>query len=201
MHEASPLIATLVGGIGLAFVFGAIAHRLRIAPIVGYLVAGVVVGPFTPGIVADQALAAQLADVGVILLMFGVGLHFSLSDLISVRRIAVPGALAQMLVVGGLGALVGWLLLGYTIGGGIIYGLSLSVTSTVVLTRSFQDRHLMETERGHIALGWSIVQDIATVLALVLLPALAGALNGGDNAQADFSAFDLIVPCCGPSAL
>jgi len=193
MHEASPLIATLVGGIGLAFVFGAIAHRLRIAPIVGYLVAGVVVGPFTPGIVADQALAAQLADVGVILLMFGVGLHFSLSDLISVRRIAVPGALAQMLVVGGLGALVGWLLLGYTIGGGIIYGLSLSVTSTVVLTRSFQDRHLMETERGHIALGWSIVQDIATVLALVLLPALAGALNGGDNAQADFSAFDLIV--------
>jgi CPA2 family monovalent cation:H+ antiporter-2 len=186
MHEASPLIATLVVGIGLAFVFGAIAHRLRLAPIVGYLVAGVVVGPFTPGFVADQSLAAQLADVGVILLMFGVGLHFSLSDLISVRRIAIPGALAQMVVVSGLGALVGWLF-GFTIGGGIVYGLSLSVTSTVVLTRSFQDRHLMETERGHIALGWSIVQDIATVLALVLLPALVGVLNAGDITFADFS--------------
>jgi len=179
MFEASPLIGTLVVGIGLAFVFGAIAHRLRLAPIVGYLVAGVVVGPFTPGIVADQGLAAQLADIGVILLMFGVGLHFSLADLISVRRVAVPGALVQMFVVAGLGTLVGWLF-GFTIGGGLVYGMSLSVTSTVVLTRSFQDRHLMETERGHIAVGWSIVQDIATVLALVLLPPLAGVLNGGD---------------------
>ena len=190
MFEASPLIATLVVGIGLAFVFGALAHRLRLAPIVGYLVAGVVVGPFTPGIVADQELAAQLADIGVILLMFGVGLHFSLADLISVRRIAVPGALTQMLVVAGLGTLVGWVL-GFTIGGGLVYGLSLSVTSTVVLTRSFQDRHLMETERGHIAVGWSIVQDIATVLALVLLPPLAGALNGG-NGLAGFDLTNLI---------
>jgi len=125
--------------------------------------------------------------------MFGVGLHFSLNDLISVRRIAVPGALTQMIVVAGLGALVGWLLLGFTIGGGIVFGMSLSVTSTVVLTRSFQDRHLMETERGHIALGWSIVQDIATVLALVLLPALAGVLNGGDVALADFSPLNLVI--------
>src|SRR5262245_46825030 len=132
MSEASPLIATLVLGIGLAFVFGAIAHRLRVAPIVGYLVAGVAVGPFTPGLVADQSLAAQLADVGVILLMFGVGLHFSLTDLISVRRIAIPGALTQMAVVAGLGTLVGWYI-GYTVGGGLVYGLSLSVTSTVVL--------------------------------------------------------------------
>jgi CPA2 family monovalent cation:H+ antiporter-2 len=190
MFEASPLIATLVVGIGLAFVFGAIAHRLRIAPLVGYLVAGVVVGPFTPGFVADQGLATQLADVGVILLMFGVGLHFSLSDLFSVRRVAVPGALAQMFAVGGLGTLVGWML-GFTVGGGLVYGLSLSVCSTVVLTRSFQDRHLMETERGHIAIGWAIVQDVATVLALVLLPPLAASLNSG-NGLADFDLGNLV---------
>src|SRR5262245_48757925 len=153
MSETSPLIATLVVGIGLAFVFGAIAHRLRVAPLVGYLVAGVVVGPFTPGLVADQALAQQLADVGVILLMFGVGLHFSLNDLISVRRIAAPGAIAQMTVVTVLGAVLG-LFLGFTVGGAVVYGLSLSISSTVVLTRAFQDRHLMETERGHIAVGW-----------------------------------------------
>jgi CPA2 family monovalent cation:H+ antiporter-2 len=190
MFEASPLIGTLVVGIGLAFVFGTIAHRLRLAPIVGYLVAGVVVSPFTPGIVADQNLASQFADIGVILLMFGVGLHFSLEDLFSVRRIAIPGALTQMFVVASLGTLVGWML-GFTIGGGVVYGLSLSVTSTVVLTRSFQDRHLMETDRGHIAVGWSIVQDIATVLALVLLPPLAGSLNSGDG-LADFNLTNLI---------
>ena len=190
MSEASPLIATLVIGIGLAFVFGAIAHRLRIAPIVGYLVAGVIVGPFTPGFVADQGLAAQLADIGVILLMFGVGLHFSLADLISVRRIAVPGALAQMTVVTALGAVVGWFL-GFSIGGAIVFGLSLSISSTVVLTRSFQDRHLMETERGHIAVGWVIVQDIITVLALVLLPPLAGLL-GGEVAWANFNVWALL---------
>ena len=115
MFEASPLIGTLVVGIGLAFVFGTIAHRLRLAPIVGYLVAGVVVSPFTPGIVADQNLASQFADIGVILLMFGVGLHFSLEDLFSVRRIAIPGALTQMFVVAGLGTLVGWML-GFTDG-------------------------------------------------------------------------------------
>ena len=188
--EATPLIATLVGGIVLAFVFGALAHRLRLAPIVGYLVAGVVVGPFTPGFVADQGLATQLADVGVILLMFGVGLHFSLKDLISVRHIAIPGALAQMTVVTTLGALVGWML-GFTIGGALVFGFSLSITSTVVLTRSFQDRHLMETERGHIAVGWVIVQDVTTVLALVLLPPLAGLL-GGDGLTT-FNPWDLVV--------
>jgi len=188
--EASPLIATLVGGIVLAFVFGALAHRLRLAPIVGYLVAGVVVGPFTPGFVADQGLATQLADVGVILLMFGVGLHFSLKDLISVRHIAIPGALSQMTVVTTLGALVGWML-GFTIGGALVFGFSLSITSTVVLTRSFQDRHLMETERGHIAVGWVIVQDVTTVLALVLLPPLAGLL-GGDGLTT-FNPWDLVV--------
>ncbi len=188
--EASPLIGTLVVGIGLAFVFGALAHRLRLAPIVGYLVAGVVVGPFTPGFVANQELATQLADIGVILLMFGVGLHFSLKDLISVRRVAIPGALAQMTVVTALGALVGWML-GFTIGGALVFGLSLSISSTVVLTRSFQDRHLMETERGHIAVGWVIVQDVTTVLALVLLPPLAGLLGGDD--LANFNPLDLVV--------
>ena len=191
MSETSPLIATLVVGIGLAFVFGAIAHRLRIAPIVGYLVAGVVVGPFTPGLVADQALAQQLADVGVILLMFGVGLHFSFADLFSVRHIAVPGAAAQMTVVTVLGAALG-LFLGFTVGGAVVYGLSLSISSTVVLTRSFQDRHLMETERGHIAVGWVIVQDITTVIALVLLPPLAGLL-GGDIAPSSFNIWSLVV--------
>ena len=189
--EASPLIATLVLGIGLAFVFGALAHRLRLAPIVGYLVAGVVVGPFTPGFAADPGLAAQLADVGVILLMFGVGLHFSLTDLISVRHIAVPGALVQMTVVTTLGALLGSML-GYTVGGAVVFGLSLAISSTVVLTRSFQDRHLMETERGHIAVGWVIVQDVTTVLALVLLPPLAGQF-GGDTASAAFNLWDLVV--------
>ena len=188
--EASPLIGTLVAGMGLAFVFGALAHRLRLAPIVGYLIAGVVVGPFTPGFVADQGLATQLADVGVILLMFGVGLHFSLKDLISVRHIAIPGALAQMSVVTALGALVGWLL-GFTVGGALIFGFSLSITSTVVLTRSFQDRHLMETERGHIAVGWVIVQDVTTVLALVLLPPLAGLL-GGEAGLANFNPWNLV---------
>ncbi len=189
--EASPLIATLVLGIGLAFVFGALAHRLRLAPIVGYLVAGVVVGPFTPGFAADPGLAAQLADIGVILLMFGVGLHFSLTDLISVRHIAVPGALVQMTVVTTLGALLGSML-GYTVGGAIVFGLSLAISSTVVLTRSFQDRHLMETERGHIAVGWVIVQDVTTVLALVLLPPLAGQF-GGDAASTAFNPWDLVV--------
>jgi monovalent cation:H+ antiporter-2, CPA2 family len=190
--EASPLIATLVLGIGLAFVFGALAHRLRLAPIVGYLVAGVVVGPFTPGFAADPGLAAQLADVGVILLMFGVGLHFSIKDLISVRHIAIPGALVQMTVVTTLGALLGWML-GFTVGGALVFGLSLSISSTVVLTRAFQDRHLMETERGHIAVGWVIVQDVTTVLALVLLPPLAGLLGGGDEDAAPFSLWDLVV--------
>ena len=189
--EASPLIATLVVGMGLAFVFGALAHRLRLAPIVGYLVAGVVVGPFTPGFVANQELATQLADVGVILLMFGVGLHFSLNDLISVRRVAIPGALVQMTVVTALGAVLGWML-GFTIGGAVVFGLSLAISSTVVLTRSFQDRHLMETERGHIAVGWVIVQDVTTVLALVLLPPLAGLL-GGEGGLANFNPWDLVI--------
>lgn len=180
-HETS-LVAIIVIGLALAFMLGTLAHRLRISPIVGYLLAGVAVGPFTPGFVADQNLATQLAEIGVILLMFGVGLHFSLADLLAVRRIVIPGATAQVLVstlLGmGLARLLGW-----SPGSGLVFGLSLSVASTVVLMRALQDRHLMDTERGHIAVGWLVYQDLLTVLALVLLPPLAGLLRPGDAAS------------------
>ena len=190
MSSASPLIAILVIGIGLAFVFGAVAHRLRMSPIAGYLLAGVAVGPFTPGFVADQSLAPQLADVGVILLMFGVGLHFSLKDLLAVRGIVIPGALSQMAIATCLGVVVAWLL-GWPIGAGLVYGLCLSVASTVVLTRALQERHLMETQRGHIVMGWLIFQDLLTVLALVLLPPLAALLKGSVTAPAVFDVLGL----------
>lgn len=181
MPHATPLIATIVAGLGLAFVFGTIAQRLRLPPLVGYLLAGVAVGPFTPGFVADQKLATELAEIGVILLMFGVGLHFSLKDLLSVRAIALPGAVVQIAVATlmGLGLAV---LMGWTIGAGLVFGLALSVASTVVLLRAIQERRLMETERGRIAVGWLIVEDLAMVLALVLLPALASVLGTSDNA-------------------
>ena len=174
----SPLVAVLVIGLGLAFVFGTIANRLNLSPIVGYLVAGVAVGPFTPGFVADTKLTLQLAEVGVILLMFGVGLHFSPKDLLAVRRIAIPGALLQVTFATALGAGAAWLI-GWPLGTGIVFGLALSVASTVVMTRTLQDRHLTESTRGHIAIGWLVMQDLITVLALVLLPPLAGALKGG----------------------
>ncbi|PSC03218.1 Kef family K(+) transporter [Alsobacter soli] len=177
MPHHTSLIATIVAGLGLAFVFGAIANRLRLSPLVGYLVAGVLIGPFTPGYVADQALAPQLAEIGVILLMFGVGLHFSLSDLMAVRRIAVPGALGQIAFV----TLVGWglaHLMGWGAGAGLVFGLSLSVASTVVVLRALQEKRLIDTERGKIAVGWLVVEDLAMVLALVLLPAVSGLLGG-----------------------
>jgi len=178
LHD-TPLIATIVGGLSLAFVLGVIAQKLRISPLVGYLLAGVVVGPFTPGFVADIALAQELAELGVILLMFGVGLHFSLKDLLSVRAIAIPGAVAQIAVATllglGLGRMLGW-----SVPGGLVFGLSLSVASTVVLLRAVQERRLIETERGRIAVGWLIVEDLAMVLALVLLPALGGLLSSAN---------------------
>jgi CPA2 family monovalent cation:H+ antiporter-2 len=177
MPHDTPLIATLVAGLCLAFVLGAIANRFRMPPLVGYLVAGVLVGPNTPGFVADQSLALELAEIGVILLMFGVGLHFSLKDLLSVRAIAVPGAVAQMALATVLGAGLAWLL-GWSIGAGLVFGLALSVASTVVLLRAMQERRLIETEKGRIAVGWLIVEDLAMVLALVLLPALSGVLGG-----------------------
>jgi CPA2 family monovalent cation:H+ antiporter-2 len=180
--QHTPLIATIVAGLVLAFALGVVAQRLRASPLVGYLLAGVVLGPFTPGFVADQHLADQLAEIGVILLMFGVGLHFSLNDLLSVRALAVPGAIGQIAVATLLGMGLAYAL-GWTLGGGLIFGLALSVASTVVLLRAMQERHLIETERGRIAVGWLIVEDIAMVLALVLLPPLAGILKGQTGAD------------------
>nr|WP_224741252.1 YbaL family putative K(+) efflux transporter [Bradyrhizobium sp. 2S1]MCK7667543.1 Kef family K(+) transporter [Bradyrhizobium sp. 2S1] len=180
MPHDTPLIATIVAGLGLAFVFGTIAQRFRVPPLVGYLLAGVAVGPFTPGFVADQALATELAELGIILLMFGVGLHFSLNDLLSVRAIAVPGAIAQIAVATLMGLGLA-LLMGWTVGAGLVFGLALSVASTVVLLRALQERRLMDTERGKIAVGWLIVEDLAMVLALVLFPAVAS-FQGGDGA-------------------
>jgi CPA2 family monovalent cation:H+ antiporter-2 len=182
MAHDTPLIATIVAGLSLAFVLGLIAQRLNISPLVGYLLAGVAVGPFTPGFVADQALAHELAELGVILLMFGVGLHFSLKDLLSVRGIAVPGAVAQIAVATLLGLGLAWAL-GWGTPGGVVFGLALSVASTVVLLRAVQERRLIETERGRIAVGWLIVEDLAMVLALVLIPALAELPPSGDGSR------------------
>ncbi|MCY1168413.1 putative cation/proton antiporter YbaL [compost metagenome] len=177
MPHHTPLIATIVAGLVVAFFMGALAHRLKVSPIAGYLLAGVIVGPFTPGFVADAKLANELAEIGVILLMFGVGLHFSLRDLLSVRTIAVPGAIVQITAATLLGMALGWML-GWTVLAGFVFGLALSVASTVVLLRALQTRNLVETERGRIAVGWLIVEDLVMVLALVLLPALAGVMNG-----------------------
>jgi monovalent cation:H+ antiporter-2, CPA2 family len=177
MLHVPPLVSTLAIGLVLAFSLGVLAHRLKLPPLVGYLLAGIALGPFTPGFVADQNIANQLAEVGVILLMFGVGLHFSLEDLLSVRGIAIPGALAQGLVATPLGMAVGWWL-GWGTGAGVLFGLALSVASTVVLLRLMQERRLLETERGKITVGWLIVQDIAMILVLVLLPGLAALYKG-----------------------
>ncbi|GAA2882340.1 CPA2 family monovalent cation:H+ antiporter-2 [Aminobacter niigataensis] len=182
MPHDTPLIATIVAGLGLAFIFGALANRFRVPPLVGYLIAGVLVGPNTPGFVADQELALELAEIGVILLMFGVGLHFSLKDLLSVRAIAVPGAVVQISFATVLGVGLAWML-GWSLGAGLVFGLALSVASTVVLLRALQERRMIETERGRIAVGWLIVEDLAMVLALVLLPALAGVLGGEQQAS------------------
>jgi CPA2 family monovalent cation:H+ antiporter-2 len=178
MLHHTPLIATIALGFLVAFLFGLIANRLRLPPIVGYLMAGVVVGPFTPGFVADAQLAAELAEMGVILLMFGVGLHFSYRDLLKVQSIALPGAVAQIAVATLLGMGLAWVM-GWSIAGGLIFGLALSVASTVVLLRALEERQLLDTRSGHIAVGWLIVEDLAMVVALVLLPVLARVLPGG----------------------
>ena len=180
MPHDTTLIGTVVAGLGVAFLMGALAHRLRISPIAGYLLAGIMVGPFTPGFVADTGLAMQLAEIGVILLMFGVGLHFSLKDLLSVRRIAVPGAVLQIAVATAMGMMLG-LWLGWSVEGSAVFGLALSVASTVVLLRALQARDMVETEKGRIAVGWLIVEDLVMVLALVLLPAMFG--SRGDEAS------------------
>jgi len=177
MPHHTPLIATIVAGLVVAFIMGALAHRLRVSPVAGYLFAGVIIGPFTPGYVADADLATELAEIGVILLMFGVGLHFSLKDLLSVRRIAVPGALAQIAGATALGLGLA-LFLGWSVVAGLVFGLALSVASTVVLLRALQARDAVKTERGKIAVGWLIVEDLAMVLALVMLPVIADLVNG-----------------------
>jgi monovalent cation:H+ antiporter-2, CPA2 family len=175
-HETA-LVATIAATLGLGLLLGLLAHRVKLPPIIGYLLAGVALGPATPGLVADVALSGQLAEIGVILLMFGVGLHFSWKDLLSVRRVAVPGALAQILVATAMGAGVAhfW---GWSFGAGLIFGLALSVASTVVLLKSLERSGLLETLNGKIAVGWLIVEDLATVLVLVLLPA-SGSWSAG----------------------
>lgn len=173
MHHDTDLINIVAVGLGLAFILGALANKLRLSPLVGYLVAGICVGPFTPGFVADQALANQLAEIGVMLLMFGVGLHFSLKDLMEVKAIAIPGAIGQILVA----TLLGWglaALMGWPVIYGVVFGFSLATASTVVLLRAMEERRLLETTRGKIAIGWLIVEDLACVLALVMMPVLAG---------------------------
>ena len=180
------LINTLAVGLSTAFVFGWLASRLRLPPLLGYLLAGIAVGPFTPGFVADVNLAPQLAEIGVILLMFGVGMHFSMADLMAVKRIAVPGALLQMAVATALGwALAAWW--GWSHAAALVFGLSLSVASTVVLLRALEDQGGLHTEVGRIAVGWLIVEDLLMVLALVVLPTLApaAAAQGAQAAPAD----------------
>jgi CPA2 family monovalent cation:H+ antiporter-2 len=182
MAHDIPLITIIVAGLGIAFLFGAIAHRLKISPLVGYLLAGVFIGPATPGFVADVELASELAELGVILLMFGVGLHFSLGDLLAVRSIAIPGAIGQIAIATLMGeGLALWL--GWPIGSGLVFGLALSVASTVVLLRALQERRMIDTEKGRIAVGWLIVEDLAMVLALVVIPALSGLLGGVENGE------------------
>ena len=176
MQQETSFIATIVVGLVLAFVLAAIANRLKISLLVGYLAAGVVVGPFTPGFVADQKLASHLAELGVILLMFGVGLHFSPKDLLAVRRIAIPGALLQTALSTLFGMGIGWLL-GWKAGPSFMFGLALSIASTVVLMRALQERRILDSERGRVVAGWLVVQDLLMVLALILLPPLATLLR------------------------
>ena len=177
MDHDLPLITTIAAALGLALVFGFLAARLRLPALVGYLLAGVLIGPFTPGFVADTALASQLAEIGVMLLMFGVGLHFSLGDLLAVRRIAIPGAIVQMAAATamGFGAAMLW---GWSTPAALVFGISLSVASTVVLLRALEGQGALESFNGRIAVGWLVVEDLAMVLVLVLLPPLAGGMAG-----------------------
>jgi len=183
MHHEATLIATISMSLLFAFGGGWIASKFRVPPLVGYLLAGVAVGPFTPGFVADSGLAQQLAEIGVILLMFGVGLHFSVRELWAVRWIALPGAVAQIAVATGIGTVLAtaW---GWNLSAGLVFGLALSVASTVVLLRALEERNAVRTLNGSIAVGWLIVEDLATVVALVLLPVLAEAINSPHGAGA-----------------
>ena len=177
MEHSVSLITTIAAAFGLALIFGFAAERLKVPALVGYLLAGIMIGPATPGFVADVEIASQLSEIGVMLLMFGVGLHFSLEDLLAVKRIAVPGAVIQMGLATVLGMGLAWWW-GWTFGAALIFGLSLSCASTVVLLKALEARGALETMNGHIAVGWLVVQDLITVLVLVLLPPLAGVLGG-----------------------
>lgn len=182
MHHSLPLITTIAMGFALALILGFIAVRLKIQALVGYLLAGVCIGPYTPGLEADVNIAQELAEIGVMLLMFGVGLHFSLSDLMRVRKIAIPGAIFQMAVAtlfGGSAAIM-W---GWSYGGALIFGLSLSVASTVVLLRALEERAAVDSINGHIAVGWLLVEDLAMIIVLVLLPPLSHTLGGNLPAE------------------
>lgn len=180
MHHSVPLITTIAAAFGLALVLGFVAARLKLPALVGYLLAGVLIGPGTPGFVADMAIASQLAEIGVMLLMFGVGLHFSLNDLLSVRRIALPGAVVQMAVATAMGAgLALWW--GWTPAAAVVFGLALSVASTVVLLKALERQGVLDSVNGRIAVGWLVVEDLAMVVVLVLLPPLAGLLGGGER--------------------
>lgn len=175
-HEIT-LITTIAAALSSGLIFGLIAVRLKLPALVGYLAAGILIGPATPGFVADVALAGQLAEIGVMLLMFGVGLHFSLNDLLDVRRIALPGAIVQIAVATAMGMGIAHLW-GWSMGAGLVFGVTLSVASTVVLLRALEDRGILDSINGRIAVGWLVVEDLVTVLVLVLLPAVSGWLGG-----------------------
>lgn len=192
MHHDISLITTLAAGFGLALIFGFLAARLKLPALVGYLLAGIAIGPATPGYVADAQIASQLAEVGVMLLMFGVGLHFSIDDLLAVRKIALPGAVVQMAVGTALGAGVASLW-GWSLGACIVFGISLSVASTVVLLKALETRGLLESANGRIAVGWLVVEDLAMVLVLVLLPALAPSLGGAASATGRSTGMTVLV--------
>ncbi len=182
-HNLS-LITTIAAAFALSLIFGLIAEKLKLPALIGYLFAGILIGPATPGFVADVEIASQLSEIGVMLLMFGVGLHFSVQDLMSVKRIALPGAIAQMTLATLLGMLVAhyW---GWNMGHGLVFGLSLSCASTVVLLKALESRRILESMNGKIAVGWLVVEDMVTVLVLVLMPAMAGVLGGqGEAASA-----------------
>ncbi|NEX61669.1 YbaL family putative K(+) efflux transporter [Noviherbaspirillum galbum] len=177
MHHDIPLITTIAAALGFGLLFGMLAVRLKLPALVGYLAAGIAIGPATPGFVANVELASQLAEIGVMLLMFGVGLHFSVKDLLEVKRIALPGAVLQIVAATGLGVLLA-MFWGWSIGAGLVFGLALSVASTVVLLRALEDRGALDSVNGRIAVGWLVVEDLVTVIMLVLLPLLADWLSG-----------------------
>src|SRR5690606_15815429 len=180
MEHHTPLLITMAFAFVAAFGFGFLASRLRLPPLVGYVAAGILLGPFTPGYAADAALASELAEIGVILLMFGVGLHFSTRDLLTVRGIAIPGAVGQIAFATALGAGAAWYW-GWGLGGALVFGLALSVASTVVVLRALEERGWVASANGRIAVAWLVVEDLVMVLTLVLLPALAGLAGGADT--------------------